>query len=281
MTKIKQLFQNKKSVVTIVICIVAFVFVLLFTPLFSVKNINVVGNEKVDPATIINMSGITLGENIFKTDFAQVENKVSKVAYVDNVKAKMKFPDTVVISVTEAQPSAYINFIGSYIAISEKGKILDIKQNFNEIDRPVVYGVKVDKFEIGTQIVADDEQRVGLLYEMLKQLNLSGIIQKIQYLDISDTDNITMTLTNKISVKLGDTEGIKYKISYLKSVLDTLKEESGGVIDLRDTKNVIYDASWLNFWVICINICQIHEQNVKKLKKYWKYQKICDILKKS
>ena len=67
MTKIKQLFQNKKSVVTIVICIVAFVFVLLFTPLFSVKNINVVGNEKVDPATIINMSGITLGENIFKT----------------------------------------------------------------------------------------------------------------------------------------------------------------------------------------------------------------------
>ena len=165
------------------------------------------------------------------------------MAYVDNVKAKMKFPDTVVISVTEAQPSAYINFIGSYVAISEKGKILDIKQNFNEIDRPVVYGVKVDKFEIGTQIVADDEQRVGLLYEMLKQLNLSGIIQKIQYLDISDTDNITMTLTNKISVKLGNTDGIKYKISYLKSILDTLKEETGGVIDLRDTKNVIYDAS--------------------------------------
>ena len=83
-----------------------------------------------------------------------------------------------------------------------------------------------------------------------------------------DTISTTENTNNKISVKLGDTEGIKYKISYLKSVLDTLKEESGGVIDLRDTKNVIYDASWLNFWVICINICQIHEQNVKKLKKY-------------
>ena len=243
MTKIKQLFQNKKSVVTIVVCIVAFVFVLLFTPLFSVKNVSVVGNQKVDSSTIINMSGINVGENIFKTDFAQVENKVSKVAYIDTVKAKMKFPDTVVISVTEAEPSAYINFIGSFVGISEKGKILDIKQNFDEIERPVVYGVKVDSFEIGTQIVADDEQRVGLLYEILKQINSSGIVQKIQYLDISDTDNITMTLTNKISVKLGNTEGIKYKISYLKSVLDTLKEESGGVIDLRDTKNVIYDAS--------------------------------------
>lgn len=243
MTKIKQLFENKKSVVTIVICIVAFVFVLLFTPIFSVKNVNVLGNEKVDASTIINMSGINIGENIFKTDFAQVENKVSKVAYVDTVKARMKFPDTIVITITEAEPSAYINFIGSYVAISEKGKILDIKQKFDEIDRPVVYGVKVESFEIGSHIVADDEQRAGLLYDMLKQINNSGIIQKIQYLDISDTDNITMTLTNKISVKLGNTDGIKYKISYLKSVLDTLKEESGGVIDLRDTKNVTYDAS--------------------------------------
>lgn len=243
MIAIKQFFKNKKNVVTIVICVVAFVFVLLFTPIFSVKNVQVNGNEKVDSATIINMSGITMGENIFKTDFAQVESKVSKVAYIDTVKAKMKFPDTVVITVTEASPSAYLNFIGNYVAISENGKILDVKQNFDEIDKPVVYGVRLNSFEIGTQIITHDEQRVELLYEMLKQINSSEIVQKIQYLDISDTDNITLTLTNKISVKLGNTDSIKYKISYLKSILDTLKDESGGVIDLRDTKNVIYDAS--------------------------------------
>jgi len=240
--RVKEFIKNKKNIAIVALCIVAFIFVLLFTPVFTVKNIQVIGNEKIAPETIINMSEISTGENIFKTDFAQVRSNVSKVSYVDTVNVKMKFPDTIVITVTEAEPSAYINFIGSYVAIGETGKILDIKESLSEITKPVVYGVRVNSFEIGTQIVTDDEQRAELLFMMLKQLNSSGIAEKIQYLDISDTDNVTMTLRNKISVKLGSTEGIKYKISYLKSVLDTLKEETGGVIDLRDTTNVIYDA---------------------------------------
>ena len=240
--RIKGFFKNKRNIVTIIICIVAFIFVLLFTPIFTVKNIRVAGNEKIESETIINMSGISNGENIFKTDFAQVKKNISKVSYVDTVNVKMKFPDTIIITVTEAKPSAYINFIGSYVAISEMGKILDIKDNFEEIDKPIVYGVKVNSFEIGTQVITDDQHRAELLYLMLNQINLSGIVDKIQYLDISDTDNITMTLRNKISVKFGNTDSIKYKISYLKSVLDTLKEETGGVIDLRDTTNVMYDA---------------------------------------
>ena len=118
-----------------------------------------------------------------------------------------------------------------------------MKQQMGDVNKPVVYGISLNNFEIGTYIDVDDARSKEVLFEMLGQIKTSGIEGNIQYMDINDFDNITLTLRSKVSVKLGDTTGIKYKIAYLKSVLDELGNVTGGIIDITDTENVTYKAN--------------------------------------
>ncbi|MBQ7901297.1 MAG: FtsQ-type POTRA domain-containing protein [Clostridia bacterium] len=234
---------SKSKVFVIVCLVIGVMFVSFFTPLYNVREITVEGNSAVEADTIIRASGITLGENIFAADVSAAKKRVAKVAYVDTVKVRRSLPSKIRISVTESRECAYINFIGNYVGIDENGKILDVKQQMGDVNKPVVYGISLNNFEIGTYIDVDDARSKEVLFEMLGQIKTSGIEGNIQYMDINDFDNITLTLRSKVSVKLGDTTGIKYKIAYLKSVLDELGNVTGGIIDITDTENVTYKAN--------------------------------------
>ncbi len=246
-SKVKQYIQKylgtKKQQGIFAVLILLIVFVSLFSPIYQIDDIEVYGNTTVDSNIIIKASGIKLGESVFKLDAALAKKGISKVAYVDTVKIKTKFPNTVVINITESTECAYINFVGGYVGIDEKGKALNVKQKLSDVTKPIVYGIKISNFEIGSIVAIDNEQKTKVLFEMLGQIRSSGIEDKIQYMDINDFDNITFTLKSKISVKLGNTNSLKYKIAYLKSVLDELGDTTGGVIDITDTENVVYNAN--------------------------------------
>ena len=236
-------FKTTKQKGVFVIVVLLLIFVSFFTPVYKIEDIRVAGNNTVDSSTIIKASGIETGENIFKLDKVSAKKGIAKVAYINTVKIKRHFPHTVVIEVTESQECAYINFVGSFIGIDENGKALDVKQKIEDVTKPVIYGVSLSEFQIGSVVEFADNSKKQLLFDMLGQIKSSGIEEKIRYMDINDFDNITFTLNSKIAVKLGTTESIKYKIAYLKSVLDELGDTTGGVIDITDTENVVYTAN--------------------------------------
>ncbi len=240
---ISQLNISKSRISVIVYLVIAIVFVSFFTPLYDVSEILVEGNTSVASEVIIRASGVTTGENIFAVDTASAKKRVSKVAFVDGVRVRRVLPDKIKISVKEGEVYAYINFIGNYVGIDHNGKILDIKQQIGDVSKPVVYGIALDNFEIGSKVQIHNPQAETILYEMLGQIKTSGIEHSIQYMDINDFESISFTLRSKVTVKLGSTESIKYKIAYLKSVLDQLGDVSGGVIDITDTENVTYKAN--------------------------------------
>ena len=234
---------NKNKVLVVSCLVVALVFVSFFTPLYDIREINVAGNSTIDADVLVRASGIKVGENIFEADIASAKKRISKVAYVDTAKVKRILPNKIRINVKEGEVYAYINFIGNYIGIDHSGKILDIKQQIGEVTKPVVYGVTVTKFEIGSPVEIDNKEAKTVLFEMLGQIKSSEVEDSILYMDINDFENITFTLHNKVSVKLGSTDSIKYKIAYLKSVLEQLGDVSGGIIDITDTENVTYKAN--------------------------------------
>lgn len=224
------------------VCLVlGIILVSFFTPIYNVSKIEVSGNAQNDAQTIVAASGINIGENIFKINLADVRRRVSKVAFVSAVGVRRSFPNKIKISVTEGEECAYISFIGNYVGIDEKGKILEIKQQ-GEFDKPIIYGLKIDNFEIGTTVTVGDEKARNALSDILAQVKSSRVTDAILSVDINDTDNIIMMLRSGVEVKLGNSDSLKYKIAYLKSVLDELGDVSGGVINLADTENVTYRA---------------------------------------
>ena len=241
---VEKLNIDRSKVLVIVCLVIAVIFVSVFTPLYDVKEITVVGNSTINGDVLMRASGINVGENIFKADIASAKKRLSKVAYVDSVRVSRILPNKIKINVKEGEVYAYINFIGNYVGIDHNGKIMDIKQQIGEVTKPVVYGITLTKFEIGSPVEIENKEAEGVLFEMLGQIKTSHVEDSIRYMDINDFDNITLTLHNKVSVKLGSTESIRYKIAYLKSVIEQLGDDvSGGVIDITNTENVTYKAN--------------------------------------
>lgn len=224
------------------VCLVlGIILVSFFTPIYNVSEVEVSGNVRNDAQTVAAASGVSIGENIFKINLSDVKRRVSKVAFVSEVSVRRSFPNKIKITVTEGAECAYISFIGNYVGIDENGKILEIKQQ-GELDKPIIYGLRIDNFEIGSKVTVGDGKVSGALADILAQVKSSGVTDAILSVDINDADNIIMTLRSGVEVRLGNSDNLKYKVAYLKSVLDELGDVSGGVINLADTENVTYRA---------------------------------------
>lgn len=239
----KNLDREKRKSILMAVCLVAgLILVSFFTPVYDVEGVIVEGNDSVTEKTIIDASGIKLGESIFKVSISDVKNNLSKVAFVDSAKVRFVLPDKIKIIVKERQESAYISFIGNYIGIDDTGKILEVKQKAENVSKPVVYGLSIENFEIGSTIYTQNEEGKNILYSILQQISVNEVGDKIKYIDVNDDDNIRLTLSNDIEVKLGSLDNIKYKMAYLKSVIEEIKDVNGGVLDITDTENVTYRA---------------------------------------
>jgi len=240
---VKNLDREKRKSILMAVCLVAgLILVSFFTPVYDVEGVIVEGNDSVTEKTIIDASGIKLGESIFKVSISDVKNNLSKVAFVDSAKVRFVLPDKIKIIVKERQESAYISFIGNYIGIDDTGKILEVKQKAENVSKPVVYGLSIENFEIGSTIYTQNEEGKNILYSILQQISVNEVGDKIKYIDVNDDDNIRLTLSNDIEVKLGSLDNIKYKMAYLKSVIEEIKDVNGGVLDITDTENVTYRA---------------------------------------
>ncbi len=241
--KVKNLDREKRKSILMAICLVAgLIIVSFFTPVYDVENIIVEGNDSVSEKTIADASGIIYGESIFKVSIPEVKKRLSKVAFVDSARVRYVLPDRIKIVVKEREESAYISFIGNYIGIDDTGKILEVKQKAEDVSKPIVYGLSIENFEIGSTIYTENEKGRNILYNILQQISINDIGDRIKFIDVNDDDNIRLTLSNNIEVKLGNMDNIKYKMAYLKSVIEEIKDLNGGILDITDTENVTYRA---------------------------------------
>ncbi|MBQ8526491.1 MAG: FtsQ-type POTRA domain-containing protein [Clostridia bacterium] len=238
--KAKDIRINKKQAFAVVCIIIGILFVSLFTPMYDISEISVEGNSAVSSDILVRASGIAEGESLFKVNPREAEEKLKKVACIDTVRIKRVFPGKVRIIVTESTESAYISFAGNYIGIDSGGKILEVRQQLDENAKPVVNGVRISNFTIGSYIDVDDEGKKQLLFELLSAISEEGVDSSIYSIDITDTENIFLVLKSNITVKLGNADSIRYKTAYLKTVLPEISNETGGVLDISDTDNVIY-----------------------------------------
>ena len=88
--------QSKKSKVRIKIfkwtsiSIFAICTIILFmmSNIFNIKQIAVLNNNKISSEEIVELSGLTVGTNMFKTRKSVIRNKVKTNAYIENVQTK-------------------------------------------------------------------------------------------------------------------------------------------------------------------------------------------------
>ena len=236
-TRKRQAVKRKShKVFVILLMLIAVSLTSLFLPVFNVKEVEVIGNEKIETQDIVVSSGIMKEINIFRANITDAKNNISQISYIDTVDIKRSLPNRIVINVTERKPVGYIPFMGSYILIDKRGHVLEVVAELRDNHIPFIGGLKFDRFKLGKTIQVDDDKKLEMIVSCLKEILNYELLHQVSEIDVHDIDNIQLNIQSRIVVSLGDGTDVNYKICFLKEILKELNEGERGYIDLSIEK---------------------------------------------
>ena len=238
----KRMMKRRRIIFFTVVGLILVSIILFFTPLFNIKNINIVGNAKVDTAYIRQTIGSVEEENLFRLRTKRIINNIKTIPYVDDVIIKKKvFPVGINVEVIECIPVGYIQNNESYVVLDKNFKVLEI------LDAPVenisqISGVAVTSAAEGAVITTDDAQKLLEVSDICAMLIEHEMISKIGAIRFDDMNNITFTYENRLDVICGSVVDFSKKIGMFEKAVTSSKltDNSRGTIDISISGKAIY-----------------------------------------
>ncbi len=247
--KIKKGVSNKnrkKTRATVVLVFIIISLILgfaLYSPLFNINSIEVSGMGKLSREYIISVSGVSPGNNIFKMSASRAASRIEAEPYVESAKVSRKLPDQIHISVTERTPIGKIFYMGSYVLFDKNGVALEVAsevQNKNLID---VKGLEFSKFTLGQPIVRSDSEELQTALNILTLLPKDDLLMRIGYINVENSQKVSMYVDNRFDVNLGSSEELKlsglckHRLIFLEGIINNEQLEGRkGHIDLTGDK---------------------------------------------
>ena len=225
----KKLRKQAKVLFGFIILLVAIILVLC-SPLFNIKNIEVEGNSKLSNERIISISTLQTHTNIFKFNSKLISEKIKENAYVNEAKITRKLPSTVKITIDERQPKYMLQFADSYVYINNQGYMLEISNE--KLELPILIGFTTDLSNIkaGNRINVTDLKKMDMVIKIYEAIKSNGLGELVNKIDISNDKNYAIILENEgKTVYLGDCTELNTRILYLKSILETVQGKSGEI----------------------------------------------------
>ena len=231
---------GKIKYILIVLALIIGAIIVIYSPMFNIKSIEVEGNERLSKDKIIEISGLKNDVNMFKYTKIQIANTLTKNAYIESAEVTRKLPGTIGIKVTERHPTYMLQFADSFVYINNQGYILEISNE--RIDTPIIVGFKTDLNNIkpGNRVDIEDLKQLNMVIKIIgicEDNDITGVVTKV---DVSNPKNYTLILEGQgKTVYLGDGNELTSRILYLKAILESSEGKEGTIflnVDLNTQK---------------------------------------------
>lgn len=210
----------------------------LTSPIFNIKNINVINNSEVASDTVISLSGLKQEENIFRFYKGSVVDKIKENSYIENVKIHRKLPNTIEIEVEERVTKYSIDYMGKYAYINTQGYILEISEDSRGL--PIIQGITTKEEEVvpGNRLNNEDLSRLEDVIKIMNSASENGLDGKVTSIDISDKDEYSIYLEGeKKKVHLGDVTNLSNKMLYVVAIMEQESGKEGDIYVNGDLNN--------------------------------------------
>ena len=134
---------------------------LVFAIFLRVDQVNVIGNERYLTQTVLDASGIEMGENLLTLERFRISARILKeLPFVESVQIGIKLPDTVNISIVETQAAYCVRSTdGGWWLMNANGTLLQsVTQQEGQTYLQVV-GIQAEQPAVGKQIQAAEIQQ--------------------------------------------------------------------------------------------------------------------------
>lgn len=213
-----------------------------FMPIFYLENIIILGNSKYTEDEVRQMSGEPLEKNTYLINKKKIEENILKNPYVESVSVSSQFPDVLVYNITKRQSLATIKFSGGFIIIDDKGVVLEVKQEMQDIVKPLITGLEVEEVKLGDSIVVSKGAELETILDIISNIRSAKLLNNISQIDATNSSDLLLITPQGINVLLGKAENLNEKLLILNQILIDLHEKHiySGYVDLRYDANPVY-----------------------------------------
>lgn len=231
--KISKKQKKKKRVLRFAFFIALLVVITIFafvSPLFNIKTINVEGSEKVSSSTVQSLSGIKIGENIFKINKKNIIKNIKENAYIDTVSIKRGLPNTLEITVKERTVAYQVKVINSYVYLDYQGYILEVSSTKGKV--PIIEGLSTDTDTLlkGKRLSNDDiKGSVNTLAKIMESAKSVELWNSITSISVKDNEYILKIDKENKTIYLGNANDLTNRMTYIKIILEEEKGNEGEI----------------------------------------------------
>lgn len=215
--------KKRKSILItflILIAIIGIYVYLLQAETFKIKNIEIIGNNQLTQEKIYELSKLKLGDSIFAVPSIVEKVKLKQNGYLEDVKVRKKYPNTLELEVKERQRKFQIQTeAGNYIYIDEQGYLLECAQEKLELITIVGMDITENNLDTKHRLEDDDLDRMENVLQIQENAKEIGILDKITQIQVKD--EYMMNLENDgININLGNATNLKNRMFYVKAILE-------------------------------------------------------------
>lgn len=232
--------KKKYNIVFLMVILILAIFGYMFikTDFFSLKELNIVGQVKLNKEDVLISGKIEMGKNIYRYNLKDVKNDLLKNPYIKDVNIKRKFPNQIIIDLIERVEMCAIPYMGSFVLINEDGIVLKVEEDIKSFDKPLLTGIDFSNLKVGEKIKLKNDQSLENILNLLNSCNNANVLDNISEINIDRNRNIKLYTLQGIQVLLGESDKFDYKMLQLNKILIDLytKQLTKGIIDMK------YDA---------------------------------------
>ncbi len=244
-TRTKSRKRNNVRLIAGVILTIAAVLLILRFAVFSVKEIQIIGNSSVSAESIIRTSGIGTGANILTLDEKSVEERIQRDYRLQFRYMYRELPSRVVICVREREACCWLTYCGIIYKMDKYRMVLEETEDPNgkPQDLVEVEGLEVrSNTVVGQYLSLGSETQQSIFTDLFLEMKILSCTDQIAEADISNTDSILLVTRDGFTVGLGNRDNLHAK---LRSMLLVRKElismgSFGGTINVSNPETPIY-----------------------------------------
>lgn len=230
--KMKRISRFIKMILITLLIIGSFLLLVL-SPIFYIKEVRVLGNEKISKQEITSLLKVGNETNIFKETESDVKNKLSVNPYIDIEKTTMRriLPEILEVKIFERNVEFLLEFGNSYAYIDENGYVLEISNNnIDDKIKIIGYDTIEEYIKPGKQLCDNDMKKIKDVIYIISVSKNYGINEKITSIDISDSEDYVLYLQSEMkNVHLGNNSAMETKMMYVKAIVEKENGNDGEI----------------------------------------------------
>lgn len=204
---------------------------------FTVGSVIVEGNKYVSVEDIYRIADIPEAINIFSLNTTTIKGRLLHDLRIDQIEVSRKFPGTIVISVQERKPMAYVASNYGFLELDKQGTVLAVFKNLKQIKVPMLTGIRLENEYVGDK---SENQVVKNVVNYLSLLDETTLNQ-FSEINVTPVGEIIVYTLNSVQIRLGNHERLVDKAKLTNDMLHELdgKKVMVEYIDLNYASPVI------------------------------------------